>query len=59
MITPVGAVAFIIFVSTSEMVSDIFIPMLAKYALRFSEIAAGLVYHVTCFSVELVNVNLL
>ena len=31
------------FVPTSGMVSAIFFPMLAKYALRFSEIAAGLV----------------
>ena len=41
-ITPVDAVVFVS-VSTSGMVSAIFFSMLAKYALRFSEIAAGLV----------------
>ena len=42
LIMPVGAVAFVS-MSTSGMVSAIFFPMLAKYALRFSEIVAGLV----------------
>ena len=40
LITPAGAVAFISFVPTSGMVLAIFFPVLAKYALRFSEIAA-------------------
>ena len=42
LIMPVSAVAFVS-MSTLGMVSAIFFPMLAKYALRFSEIAAGLI----------------
>ena len=56
LITPVGSVAFVS-VSTSGMVSAIF-PYVGKVCIEIFRNSSRISYHVTCFGVELVNVNL-
>ena len=58
LITPVGAIVFTSFVSTLGMVSAIFFRYVGKVCIEIFRNSSRITYHVTCFSVELVYVNL-